>query len=146
MWAATPRRWQLRRFGHREWRPASAWQPIVDGTLSLLRRLLLADSWRATLLDALHAALVSVPELLREAAEQSEEYAEEHAEHGEHGGVGARAHAAVAAFSILGGHIWCPCPGARVSVSSADAQSSLGKGSSGTVLHGSCGAECPVSS
>ena len=44
-------------FGHCGWRPASAWLPIVDGALSLLRRLLLADSWRAALLDTLHAAI-----------------------------------------------------------------------------------------
>ena len=29
-------------FGRHTWRPATAWQPIVDGTLSLLRRLLLS--------------------------------------------------------------------------------------------------------
>ena len=155
-------------FGHASWRPATAWQPIVDGSVSLLRRLLLSEVWRPALLDALTSAMASVPELLEEDAEacadarskvqistRAASLAMQQATH-------ARAYAAVTAFSVLGGHLWCVCPGARVAVHAAvhgttDApqqQHALeaatggargGGGTSstvlaGTVLFGGCGA------
>ena len=111
-------------FGKHTWRPATAWQPIVDGTLSLLRRLLLAESWRPALLRAIEEGIQATEATLALPPEAPLDH---------------RACAALTAYSILGGHTWCVSPGARVSVLSADEGRANSTG--GTVLHGGCGAE-----
>ena len=51
--------------GKARWRSAVAWQAIVDSSVSLLRRLLLADSWRPHLLEALAAAVDGAKDVLQ---------------------------------------------------------------------------------
>ena len=84
---------------------------------SLLRRLLLAESWRPTILDALSSALAAVPELI--GLEQPPPTQRWPAGF-QNPRTDDLAYAAVTAFSVLGGHLWCACPGARVSVASSD--------------------------
>ena len=84
------------------WRTAAAWQGVVDASVALLRRLILAETWRETLLAALVGAVQAAPKVLRQGAPPSTV---------RDVGVGA-----IAAFCVLGGHLWSSCPGARVSV------------------------------
>ena len=111
---------------HTGWRPATAWQPMVDATVSLLRRLLLAETWRPLLFAVIDQAIASAPSLLR---------------HDPYTKADEVAYAALATFCVLGGHIWTAAPGARVAVLAPDDTSGASSSSgSGTVLRGDCGA------
>ena len=115
-------------FGRTVWRPVTAWQPIIDGTISLIRRLLSTQAWRQPLLEAMCTAITAVPALMSAPS-----------------GVPSNdtwnaIHDAVTAFSVLGGHLWCCSPGARVAVASSGGQSGTTiTAGSGTVLSGGCG-------
>ncbi|KAL1499142.1 hypothetical protein AB1Y20_013653 [Prymnesium parvum] len=101
--------------GKARWRSSLAWQAIVEAAVALLRRLLFAENWRPHLLETL------VEAVKRGAAQLLDNTLYTPT---------AEVRNAIAAFSVLGGHVHSLVPGARVSVRSQAAE----KNQSGTVV------------
>jgi len=117
-------------WGRTSWRPAEAWQGIADAAVSLLRRLLLLDAWRPSLLELLERSVVGGSGALKLGSAGGDAASPDVT-------VTHQVAAAAASFAVLGGHLWGSLPGARVTVLAAGDAAST---STATVIRGGCDA------